>query len=270
MALLDNPYDVAVDGNGNVYIADTENNRVRKVADSGIATYFPQFVAGGGWSSLFTIVNIAQTQGSGNLIFRDSQGNPLSVDIELTDSSGTIHPVQTSSSYSFSIPAGGSIILSAASSMQSISAGNAIRTGWAQLISAGSLSGFVTYEYANGTATECIVSVPQSQLTANAVIPVHMDAGTSRQPAYALANPGSQPISVHMILKGQDGTVVEEPIVIDLGPGEQIARYLLQDVARDDFKGTLVLSAPEGGSFAAFAFLDKEGLLAAIPLIRTP
>ena len=37
-AQLSNPYGVAVDGAGNLYIGDTGNNRIRKVAPSGIIT----------------------------------------------------------------------------------------------------------------------------------------------------------------------------------------------------------------------------------------
>ena len=39
-AQLSNPYGVAVDGAGNLYIGDTGNNRIRKVAPSGIITTF--------------------------------------------------------------------------------------------------------------------------------------------------------------------------------------------------------------------------------------
>jgi hypothetical protein len=42
-AALNFPYGVAVDSNGNVYIADTDNNRVRKVAGGVVST-----VAGNG------------------------------------------------------------------------------------------------------------------------------------------------------------------------------------------------------------------------------
>jgi uncharacterized protein (TIGR03437 family) len=43
-ASLNAPYSVAVDGNGNIYIADTDNQRVRKVSPSGTITT----IAGGG------------------------------------------------------------------------------------------------------------------------------------------------------------------------------------------------------------------------------
>ncbi len=44
--LLNGPYGVAVDGFGNIYVADTYNNRIRKISVDGIITT----VAGGGYS----------------------------------------------------------------------------------------------------------------------------------------------------------------------------------------------------------------------------
>jgi sugar lactone lactonase YvrE len=270
LAQLNNPGALAIDPEGNLYVSDWDNFRIRKMELSRPTAYFPQFVAGGGWSSLFTFVNTGSTEESGNLIITDPQGHPLMIGVELTDASGTTHLAQTSSSFAFAVPPGGSVILSATSSMQSISSGKALKTGWAQFTSTGgSLGGTVIYEYVNGSSTECIVSVPESEPMQTATIPIYMDRGSGRLLAYAIANPGGQAISVNLILKAQDGTVVDDSVVFNLGAGEQITRYLLQDTALNIFKGTLVLYAQKGQSFVAFAVLDKQGLFAAIPLVPT-
>ena len=268
LAQLNNPGALAIDLEGNLYASDSGNFRIRKIELARSSAYFPQIAVGGGWSSLFTFVNTGSTEESGSLIIRDPQGNPLILSVELIDGSGTTHPAQTSSSFAFAVPSGGSVMLSATSSIQSISSGNALKTGWAQLTSTeGSLSGMVTYEYANGSSTECIVSVPESEPMQIVTIPIYMDRGSGRLPAYAIANPGSQATSLNLILKAQDGTVVDDSVVFNLGPGEQTARYLLQDTALNEFKGTLLLRAQEGRSFVAFAVLDRQGLLTAIPLV---
>jgi hypothetical protein len=270
LAQLNNPGAIAIDLKGNLYASDSDNFRIRKIELARSSAYFPQVAVGGGWSSLFTFVNTGSTEESGNLIIRDPQDNPVMISVELTEGSETTHPTQTSSSFAFAVPPGGSVILSASSSIQSISSGNAVKTGWAQLTSTeGSLSGMVTYEYANGSSTECIVSVPESEPMQIVAIPISTDRGSGRLAAYAIANPSSQATSLNLILKAQDGSVVDDSVVFNLGPGEQTARYLLQDTALNEFKGTLILHAQEGRSFVAFAVLDKHGLLTAIPLVPT-
>jgi len=81
-ASLNNPYGVAVDTSGNVYIADYDNNRVRKVSPSGVITT----VAGNG-NSVFsgdggpaTSAGLCQPSGvavdaSGNLFIADNCNN---------------------------------------------------------------------------------------------------------------------------------------------------------------------------------------------------
>ena len=123
-----------------------------------------------------------------------------------------------------------------------------------------------TYEYSNGTNTKSIVSVNESKPMQIAVIPIHMDSSAGKQPAYSIANPNGRSISVNLVLTAQDGTVVDDSKTISLGPGEQIARYLLQDVSLQKFMGSLVLRG-NGQGFVAFAVLDKQGLLTAIPLV---
>jgi len=89
-----------------------------------------------------------------------------------------------------------------------------------------------------------------------------------KQLAYAIANPTGQTISVKLTLVGQDGTVVDDTVTVPLGPGEQIARYLWQDLAASaDFKGSVVLRAQDGATFLVVALVEKQGILTAIPVI---
>ena len=112
-----------------------------------------------------------------------------------------------------------------------------------------------------------MVGVLQSPLLQYATIPVDNDSAQNQQMAYAIANPSSQTISIKLALVGQDGSVLDDSITVTLGPGQQIARYLWQDLSRMDFKGSLVLRGQAGAMFISVALSEKQGLLTVIPLI---
>jgi hypothetical protein len=80
-------------------------------------------------------------------------------------------------------------------------------------------------------------------------------------------NPNSKPISINLKLVAQDGALAGDSVAINLGPGEQISRYLSQDFAFTKFRGSLVISSLNGETFLAVALLDKQGLFTMLPLI---
>jgi hypothetical protein len=172
-----------------------------------------------------------------------------------------LHSIQQASSFDISVPPGGSIHLSTAVT-------EGIWSAWAKLESMGnSLSGIAIYEYMNGAKTECLFTAPQSQPLQLAMVPVDVDSSLGKEPAYIVANPNSEAVSINLKLVAQDGTVTDDSVEINLGPGEQSSRYLTQDFALTKFRGSLVISSSNGETFVALALLRKQGLLTMLPLI---
>src|SRR5579862_4984318 len=98
-ASLDHPYGIAVDVFGNLFIADSHNNRIRKVSASGIITTvagggFPGFSGDGGpatSASLFYPATVA-VDASGNLFIADSGNSRIrkvSADGKITTVAGS-------------------------------------------------------------------------------------------------------------------------------------------------------------------------------------
>ncbi len=249
-AQLDRAGGISVDYAGNLITIHIHNY-----------SYFPHVVAGDGWSTAFSFTNTGLTEASGTLNFRDSQGNPLPIAGQFNYASAIAHPMSVASSYSFIIPPGESIYLSA----RPVDESGGKKIGWAQLDSLGSIAGMVTYEHVVDEKTDCFFSAPQSSLLQVAAIPVDMDADSGKRMVYSIVNPGTQNISVEMLLISQESVAVGDPILVKLGPGEQISKYLSPD--QEHFRGLLVLHEQKGQSFLAFGMLEKQGLPTAIPLI---
>ena len=103
-AQLNNPYNVALDGSGNLYIADTSNHRIRKVDSSGnISTVAGTGMRGfGGDGAAATAAQLnfprgVALDGAGNLYIADRLNNR----IRKVDSSGNISTVAGNGTRSF-------------------------------------------------------------------------------------------------------------------------------------------------------------------------
>lgn len=225
---------------------------------------FPQVAVGGGYSTLFTVTNTGSTPAAGTLTLTDQQGNPLSVSTTLTDSFGIAQPPSIGSSFALTVPAGGTVFLLSTG----LTTGDPAKVGWGRLESTGgALTAVATYEYVVGGRLQTIVGVLQAQPLQYATIPVDNNSSQDKQLVYAIANPSSQTITIKLALVGQGGTVVDDTVTVTLPPGQQVARYLRQDLTRPDFKGSLVPRGQSGATFVAVALVEKQGLFTATPLI---
>ncbi len=263
-AQLNEPYGIAVDAAGNLYVASQGDDRVRRIEAVNVASiFFPQVVVGGGYSTLFTIINTGVAAVSGNLTLTDQQGNSLSVSGTLTDALGTTQSA-SGSSFAVAVPTGGTVFLLASG----LTTSSPTASGWAQLQSiGGSLTASATYEYVVGGRVQHVVGVLQSQPLQTATIPVDNDNSQSKQMVYAVANPSRETIWIRLTLVAQDGAVINDTVTVPVGSGQQIARYLWQDLAVTKFQGSLLLRGQNGRTFFAIGLLEKQGMYTVIPLI---
>jgi sugar lactone lactonase YvrE len=264
-ATLNAPMGMAVDTSGDLFIADYGNDRIRKVTpQNSVSSFFPQVVVGSGYSTVFAISNPGTAAASGVLKLTDPQGEPMTVSGALRDSAGAPLSSLSGSALPVTVPAGETVFLSATG----LTADGSIQAGWGELDNtAGLLAGAATYEYFVGSTLQTVVDTLQSPLLQYATVAVDNDSSRGKQLAYAIANPGTQAMTITLTLVAQDGTVAGGPVTLTLGPKQQIAHYLGQDVACTKFSGSLVLQAQAGAAFAAVALLDNQGVMTAIPMI---
>jgi hypothetical protein len=255
-AQLNRPTSVAVDNAGNLLIGDSGNLRIRKVTfAAGSETFFSQVAVGGGYHTTFSLSNTGDSAISGNLVLSDQQGLPL---VANTTDAGQ------GSSFPVSIAPAGTMFLT----VNPLAAGDSAKSGWAKLTTVGGvLNGVATFHLLSGGELQTVAGVLPSEPIQHATISVDDDYSQGRLTAYALANPTSQNLVIKLALVDQDGKVVDDTVTFTLAPKQQIARYLYQDLARPQFRGSMVLRAQQGGSFVATALVQYQKLLTVIPVI---
>ena len=254
-AQLYSPTGVAVDTAGNLFIADLGNSRIRKVTGVAFASaFFPDVAVGGGWSTAFTLGNTGSTLISGTLLITDQQGSPLNVN---SPSLGA------GSSFPVSIPPGGTTFLT----VSSINSNDPTKSGWATVETTGGVpNGVATFQFFSGATLQNAASVLSSQPMQFATIPVDDNYSQNRLTAYAVANPTSQTVVIKLGLVDVNGNLVNDTVSITLTPGQQIARYLYQDLGLPIFQGSMVLRAQCSGTFIAVALVQNQQLFTVIPV----
>ncbi len=110
----------------------------------------------------------------------------------------------------------------------------------------------------------------------SAVIPIDDDRTLqtrSRITGYAIANPGTGDVRIHITLVNRDGTIagtLTPPQLNPLCPGCHVSRFLWEDLGDPafQFKGSMMLTAEDGGQFTAVAPVLHQTFYTVIPVIK--
>ncbi len=264
LASLYSPLTVNVDLTGSLYIADSGNNRIRKISEiSSAATFFSQVAVGSGYTTIFTFGNTGSEEISGTLLLIDQQGNPFTARGTVSNPGEDIYST-IDSEFPLFLPPGSvaTITLTAVNP-------NSLSSFWARVLSSGgSLYGVALYKFELQGELRAATGVLPSPLIQQATIPVDDDYIQERFTAYALSNPTDQNLDIRLALVDQEGNLVHDYIDISLEPGEQIARYLHQELNNShfQFKGSIILRTEGIGAFTAVAFLQNQWLFTVIPV----
>ena len=148
--------------------------------------------SGGGWETIFTLVNTGATQANVTLKFFDNNGSPLPLPLSFPQTEVTA----TESSVSQTIAAGATLLIVT----QGQSSGSSA-TGSAQLTTNGDVSGFAIFQ---STAAGQEAVVPLESGTANSYF-LAFDNTNGLATGIALANSSAQPAAIPATLWGENG-----------------------------------------------------------------
>ena len=264
-AQLDDPTGVAVDGAGNLYIADASNHRIRLLTPTatGSSLDFAHFANGTGITSSLVFVNVSAPQRAGSftlagqlvrpaLYFYDKEGNPIAAesvvdvmgDLEVTED-GTLtvrKKLAHLGELTISTHGRGEVV-----------------TGSVQVVADGPIGGVLRF----GLPGIGVAGVGVSQPVRDAIFPARRQAGGIATAA-AIRNLGEEAMVVSCQLM-KDGAVLEEE-EIPLEANGQDARYIEQmftNADTSDFVGSVRCTA----SFTGVA-VELDAATASSPRCR--
>ena len=258
-------FGVAVDGAGNLYIADTGNHRIRLLTPTATASSldFAHFANGTGITSSLVLVNVAPHPIRPALYFYDKGGNPIAAesvvdvlgDLEITGSGALI--VQTEME-----PLGELTIFTHGR-------GDLV-DGSVKVVADGPIGGVLRFDLPSIGAAGVGASLPLT----DALFPARRQAG-GISTAAAIHNLGEEAMVVSCRLM-EDGAVLEE-VEIPLEANGQKALYIEEmftNADTSDFMGSVRCTAPGEGMFTGVAVELDAGnriftTLPVVPVDRT-
>jgi len=237
------------------------------------SSLFAQVAVGGGFSTVFTFLNTGGSTLTGTLILTAADGSPMRVNLASGNPGSDAVRTGASnlaigSSLPITIPPGGTEFIVAST----VNPGDPARTGWARVESyGGSLGSVATFQQidAQGMLSNS-AGVTSADAVQAATIPVDDDRSRNRYTGYAIANPGTESISIKGALFDGDLNVPVNNFALALGPGQQLAKFFFESTAvPEKFKGSVVLTEQGGKKFSVVALVQNWGLYTTIPVIPT-
>ena len=261
LAQLNYPTAVAVDSVGNLYIADSRNERIRALTPSIVRTRlnFAHFASGAGITSDLVLVNVAAHLIRPAIYFYDQGGNPIAAEL-VVDVTGNL---EITGDGALSIQKGMEPLEELTVSTHGR---GGLVTGSVTVVSDGFIGGGLRFDLPGIGVT----GVEANQPGRDAIFPARRQAG-GISTAAAIRNLEVEAMVVSCQLM-KEGTVLEE-VEIPLAANGQDARYIEEVfTATDtsDFVGSVRCTAPPGeGMFTGVAVeLDASNqILTTLPVI---
>jgi hypothetical protein len=219
------------------------------------ALIFPQVAAGGGYRSFLIINNPNAAAVTATAIFRNPNGQPLS--LLINGSAGT--------ELNFTLPARGSTQIALSDS------GDPVKTGWVQVIASSAVGGALVYQLLDAQELVSQASVLPSAASRrfNILVP---QLGGQTLTGLALVNMEQTEAIITLQFVGMDGSQIASGTV-PLPPGQQLSQFISQYLPGVSASAAGVLEINSSRNIAAVGLVYVIGNTAeffTIPLISVP
>ncbi|MGA3019207.1 MAG: hypothetical protein ABSF62_18950 [Bryobacteraceae bacterium] len=211
--------------------------------------------SGGGWQTIFTVVNTGTASANATLSFFADDGSRLSLPLSFPQTSTTA----TETSVNHTIPAGATLVIGT----QGQPSGASV-TGSAQLSTNGSVSGFAIFQNSGQEAV-----VPLEVSSANSYILAFDNTG-SLLTGVAVANSSAQPAAVPATLRDDTGATLATTTISLPGNGHSSQMLTTWFPTAANIRGTLEFDTPSGGQIGALGIrATPAGAYTTIPVMNS-
>ena len=256
------PRGLAVDGSGNLYVADSGNQRIRVIRPPGernpVTNEFPHFANGDSTVSDLVLVNVDTKTVTPVVRFYSSEGDPISADL-LLDVTGDL---DVTADGALAVTSG---IPPLAARTISMHGRGALTSGSVRVVSDGYIGGFLRFD----SMAVGVAGVGAAQPVNDALFPARRkDGGINTGAAVRNLEAEAVTMTCHLI-QGRD---VLATTPVQLAGGGQKARFineLFPDADTSDFEGSVRCTAPEGKMFTGVALEMDAGnrIFTTLPLV---
>jgi sugar lactone lactonase YvrE len=252
------PGAVAVDVAGNLYIADTMNNRIRKVGASKMsrAGSFAQIASGGGWKTTLTLVNLSGTPVTAHVIFYSDAGTMTAVPLVLPDGSRAMNSVAD-----LTIPPRGSAVI------ESEGATAFVNVGWADVEASGPLSGYTIFRERISGVPDSEGTAPLETASASSIVFSYDNTG-GFQTGVALVNLSASDCTCTALFRDENGNQIGSSQFTLVGSGHTSFFVNSQFIATANRRGIIEFQNPSGGITGVGLRFSPSGSFTSAPIIR--
>ncbi|MGA2434989.1 MAG: BACON domain-containing carbohydrate-binding protein [Bryobacteraceae bacterium] len=218
----------------------------------------PHVASGGGWQTIFTLVNTGATSANATLNFFDDNGSALSLPLSFPQTGATV----TESTVSQALAAGATLVIVT----QGLNSGNSV-TGSAQLTTNGNIGGFAIFQ---NTAAGQEAVVPLEAGSAKSYT-LAFDNTNNLATGVALANVTSAAVSVNVIVRDATGAQIGTGTIGLAADNHE--SFMLTDATQGfpvtaGIRGTVEFDTPSAGQIGAVGIrATVAGAFTTIPVM---
>ena len=253
---------LALDGSGNLYVADAVNLRIRVIRPPGernpVTQEFPQFANGESTVSDLVLVNVDTKTVTPVVRFYDSEGDPVSANSVMDLTEGLELAEDGTLSVTAGIPPLGERTISTHGRGE-------LATGSVRVVSDGYIGGVLRFD----NMAVGVAGVGAAEPVNDAIFPARrQEDGINTGAAVRNLESVAVTLTCHLMQSGE----MLETATFELAGNGQRARFineLFPDADTSDFVGSVRCTAPEGSKFAGVALeMDIQNrLFTTLPLV---